>query len=49
MGYLSRPDGAVDAAWLAQGRYTIDVAGEPIPATLHLQAPYDPRSLRLKR
>ncbi|HKR46839.1 MAG TPA: FAD-dependent oxidoreductase [Paraburkholderia sp.] len=48
MGYLSRPDGAVDAGWLAQGRYTIDVAGEPIPATLHLQAPYDPRSLRLK-
>ncbi|MEM5316445.1 FAD-dependent oxidoreductase [Paraburkholderia sp. JHI869] len=48
MGYVSRPEGGVDAAWLAAGRYTIDVAGEQIPATLHLHAPYDPRSLRMK-
>ncbi|MFD1561027.1 FAD-dependent oxidoreductase [Paraburkholderia silviterrae] len=48
MGFLSRTDGAVDAAWLAGGRYTIDVAGEQIAATVHLSAPYDPRALRVK-
>lgn len=48
MGYLSRVDGAVDSTWLADGHYTIDVAGEHIAATVHLDAPYDPRSLRVK-
>ncbi|MGH8780306.1 GcvT family protein [Paraburkholderia sp.] len=48
MGYVGRTDGAVDAAWLTAGRYTIDVAGEQLPASIHLKAPYDPRSLRVK-
>ncbi|MFX1766887.1 FAD-dependent oxidoreductase [Paraburkholderia sp. A1RI-2L] len=48
MGFVSREDGAVDAAWLAGGRYAIDVAGERVPANVHLSAPYDPRALRVK-
>ncbi|MBB5502980.1 FAD-dependent oxidoreductase [Paraburkholderia sp. MM5384-R2] len=48
MGFVNRADGAADAAWLTQGRYTIDVAGEQVMATVHLRAPYDPRSERVK-
>ncbi|MDR3101118.1 MAG: FAD-dependent oxidoreductase [Paraburkholderia sp.] len=48
MGFISREDGAVDAAWLAGGHYAIDVAGEQIQASVHLSAPYDPRALRVK-
>jgi 4-methylaminobutanoate oxidase (formaldehyde-forming) len=49
MGYVNNPDGAADAAYLTSGAYAIDVAGELLPATLHLKAPYDPRSERVKR
>ncbi|WP_144137451.1 FAD-dependent oxidoreductase [Paraburkholderia sp. BCC1884] len=48
MGYVNHPDGAADVAYLTSGRYTIDVAGELLPATVHLKAPYDPRSERVK-
>ncbi|RFU49567.1 FAD-dependent oxidoreductase [Paraburkholderia sp. DHOC27] len=48
MGYINHPDGVADAAYLASGRYAIDVAGELLPATVHLKAPYDPRSERVK-
>jgi len=49
MGYVKRDDGhALDNAWLANARYEIDVAGERLPATLHLKAPYDPASTRVK-
>lgn len=48
MGYVNNPDGAADAEYLNSGSYAIDVAGELLPATLHLKAPYDPRSERVK-
>jgi hypothetical protein len=38
-----------DAAYLNGGQYMIDVAGDLLPATMHLKAPYDPRSERVKR
>ena len=43
------PDGVADAAYLNGGQYMIDVAGDLLPATVHLKAPYDPRSERVKR
>ena len=48
MGYINHPDGVADTAYLTSGRYEIDVAGELLPATVHLKAPYDPRSERVK-
>ncbi|MFP3556038.1 FAD-dependent oxidoreductase [Paraburkholderia sp. SIMBA_049] len=49
MGYVKRDDGApLDQTWLTNGRYQIDVAGDLLPATLHLKAPYDPASARIK-
>ncbi len=48
MGYVNNPDGAADTAYLTSGHYAIDVAGDLLPATLHLKAPYDPRSERVK-
>ncbi|NYH17117.1 glycine cleavage system aminomethyltransferase T [Paraburkholderia bryophila] len=48
MGYVNHPDGVADAAYLTGGTYAIDVAGDLLPATLHLKAPYDPRSERVK-
>ncbi|TDN61254.1 FAD-dependent oxidoreductase [Paraburkholderia sp. BL10I2N1] len=48
MGYINNPDGAADVDYLTGGRYAIDVAGELLPATVHLKAPYDPRSGRVK-
>jgi heterotetrameric sarcosine oxidase gamma subunit len=49
MGYVTREDGAADADYVGSGRYEIDLAGERVPATVHLKAPYDPRSERVKR
>ncbi|HWT44625.1 MAG TPA: glycine cleavage T C-terminal barrel domain-containing protein, partial [Vicinamibacterales bacterium] len=48
MGYVARPDGPADASYLNAGRYEIDLAGERLSARVHLQAPYDPRSERVK-
>jgi 4-methylaminobutanoate oxidase (formaldehyde-forming) len=48
MGYVNNPDGPADEAYLLNGRYTIDVAGKLLPASVHLKAPYDPRSARVK-
>jgi 4-methylaminobutanoate oxidase (formaldehyde-forming) len=48
MGYVNAPEGVADAAYLMSGQYTIDVAGELLPATVHLKAPYDPGSERVK-
>lgn len=48
MGFVTRADGAADAAYVSSGRYEIDLAGELVPATVHLKAPYDPRSERVK-
>jgi sarcosine dehydrogenase len=47
MGYVRDP-GGVDEAYVAGGRFELDVAGERIPARAGLAAPYDPRALRVK-
>ena len=47
MGYVRDP-GGVDAAYVAGGRFELDVAGDRIPARAGLAAPYDPRALRVK-
>jgi 4-methylaminobutanoate oxidase (formaldehyde-forming) len=47
MGYFRDP-GGVDEAYVAGGRFAVDVAGDRIPARAGLAAPYDPRALRVK-
>ncbi len=47
MGYVRDP-GGVDEAYIAGGRFELDVAGDRIPARAGLAAPYDPRALRVK-
>ena len=47
MGYVRDP-GGVDEAYVAGGRFELDVAGDRIPARAGLAAPYDPRALRVK-
>jgi len=47
MGYVRDP-GGVDDAYVAGGRFELDVAGDRIPARAGLAAPYDPRALRVK-
>jgi 4-methylaminobutanoate oxidase (formaldehyde-forming) len=46
-GYV-RHDRPIDAAWLRAGRYELEVATERVPATLHLQALYDPSGQRIR-
>ena len=48
LGLLSNAHGPVDAPWIDDGRYTIDLAGERYPASVSLKAPYDPASSRTK-
>ncbi|MNT64497.1 hypothetical protein D3C72_2024020 [compost metagenome] len=48
MGLLARADGPADAAWIEGGKYHVDLAGELLPARIHLRAPYDPASERTK-
>ncbi|HEY7437201.1 MAG TPA: FAD-dependent oxidoreductase [Methylomirabilota bacterium] len=47
MGYVRDPAG-VDEAYVAGGRFELDVGGERIPARAGLAAPYDPRSERVR-
>jgi 4-methylaminobutanoate oxidase (formaldehyde-forming) len=47
MGYVRRPEG-VDAAYLSQTRFEIEVAGDRFAARATLRAPYDPDNLRVK-
>jgi len=47
MGYLENPDG-ISNEWILSGKYEIDVEGEMIPAKVHLKAPYDPSSKRIR-
>jgi 4-methylaminobutanoate oxidase (formaldehyde-forming) len=44
-GYVGNPAG-VDRAFLASGRYELEVASERVPATIHLESLYDPRNER---
>ncbi len=47
MGYLENPDG-IDDEWILSGKYQIDVEGKLIAARVHLKAPYDPESKRVR-
>jgi 4-methylaminobutanoate oxidase (formaldehyde-forming) len=46
-GYVRNADG-VDEAYLQAGRYQLVVAGETVPATLHLAPLYDPGNARVR-
>jgi 4-methylaminobutanoate oxidase (formaldehyde-forming) len=49
MGYVRRDDGqAIDAAWLAAGKFEVDLAGVRLKAKVGLQAPFDPKGDRIK-
>ena len=48
LGLLSRVDGTADKDWIESARYEIDLAGERIPATASLRAPYDPAAVRVR-
>jgi 4-methylaminobutanoate oxidase (formaldehyde-forming) len=49
MGYVRRDDGqAIDAAWLAAGKFEVDLAGVRLKANVGLQAPFDPKGDRIK-
>ena len=46
-GYVRHASGVTDD-FLASGRYELVVAMETVPATLHVEALYDPKSVRVK-
>lgn len=49
MGYVSRPDGGVvDAAYIKDGEFEIEIAGEIVKAKAQLRPFYDPKSERTK-
>ncbi|HEV8227995.1 MAG TPA: glycine cleavage T C-terminal barrel domain-containing protein, partial [Methylomirabilota bacterium] len=47
MGYVTREEG-VDAAYVGQARFEIEIAGDRVAARGSLRAPYDPDGLRIK-
>ncbi len=48
MGYVANVDGPADKAFVLNGRYEIEVAGERVAADASLDPFYDPRSLRVR-
>lgn len=48
LALLQREDGAANAEWIAAGKYHVDLAGELIPASVHLRPPYDPGNARVR-
>ncbi len=48
LGYVARPDGAIDASYVLDARYEIEVAGARIPATVSLKPLHDPAGLRIR-
>ncbi|MBZ9995136.1 FAD-dependent oxidoreductase [Mesorhizobium sp. BH1-1-4] len=47
LGLIEQETG-VDASFLSDGHFEIDLAGIRHPATVHLRSPYDPKSERVK-
>ena len=41
-------DRPIDAGWLKDGRWEVDIAGKLYPATVSLRPLYDPQMLRIK-
>ena len=49
LAYLRHPEGdVVTSAYLREGSYQVNVAGDIRPATLHLRPPYDPQGTRVR-
>ena len=49
LAYVRHPDGdVVTSAYLREGSYQVNVAGDIRPATVHLRAPYDPAGTRVR-
>ena len=49
LGYVKRADGAaIDAAWLENGLFEVDLAGTRLKAKVSLRCPYDPAGARIK-
>jgi 4-methylaminobutanoate oxidase (formaldehyde-forming) len=49
LAYVRHPDGdVVTPAYLREGTYQVNVAGDIRPATLHLRPPYDPQGTRVR-
>jgi 4-methylaminobutanoate oxidase (formaldehyde-forming) len=46
-GYVRNPDG-VDAKYVMDGTYELEVATKRVKCTVHLQPLYDPRMARVK-
>jgi 4-methylaminobutanoate oxidase (formaldehyde-forming) len=47
LGYVAHPDGVTEA-FIASGRWELEVAGERLPARAQLTPPYDPKSIRVR-
>jgi sarcosine dehydrogenase len=47
LAYVSS-DGAIDAAWLDDGRFEVEIAGVRAPVKASLKPPYDPSSARTR-
>ncbi len=48
MGYATRDDGPVDAAWVAGGQWQVEIAGRVMDAAASLRPWYDPAGTRLR-
>jgi 4-methylaminobutanoate oxidase (formaldehyde-forming) len=48
LGSIARSDAPIDKAWLEAGRYAIDLAGELLPARVHLRPLVDPSGTRIR-
>ena len=47
LGYVGHPDGVTDA-FIASGRWELEIAGARLPARAQLAPPYDPKSIRVR-
>src|SRR5262249_32286202 len=47
LGYVTHVEGVTDA-FVATGRWEIEIAGDRVPALAQLTPPYDPKSLRVR-
>jgi 4-methylaminobutanoate oxidase (formaldehyde-forming) len=48
LGLVSSPDGPADGAWIRSGSWQVDLAGELLPASVSLHAPYDSAGERVR-
>lgn len=48
LGWVHSPDAPIDAAWLAERRFWVDIGGERVPVRASLDPFYDPPGSRLR-